>query len=134
MKPFMPILGRYTPGESQDFSGGTILSVCHSFYVRMKREEAEEKLRSIFRSLSPRAMIDHVILGHLKGAIRYNEAVFAISMTREDVLDETANAAWRNLGTLPQGEVTVNLLSVVPVSIGEQELRELTESVLYQES
>ena len=124
MKPFAPMLGKYVPKEPQNSTDGTILSVCHHFSENMKREDAEEKLRSVFRNFSPKAMVDHVILGHFKGTIRYGESIFAISITREDVLDETDNDAWKALTILPEGQVTVNLLSVVPVSITERELKQ----------
>lgn len=100
MKPFAPMLGKYVPKEPQNSTEGTILSVRHHFSENMKREDAEKKLRSVLRNLSPKAMVDHVILGHFKGAIRCGEAVFMVSMTREDVLDETANATWGKFHTL----------------------------------
>lgn len=127
MNPFVPMLGKYAPKEPRTSTEGTILSVRHLFHETMKREDAEEKLRSVFRSLSPKAMVDHVILGHFKGAIRCGEAVFMVSMTREDVLDETANEIWKSLITLPEGEVTVNLLSVVPVPVDEPEVGKTIE-------
>ena len=73
-------------------------------------------------------MTDHVVLGHFKGAIQNGEGVFAISVTREDVQDETANESWRNLTLLPEGEITVNLLSVIPVAVTERELMQAVAS------
>lgn len=125
MSSFGPMLGRYTPKEKTTDDEGTILSVRHMFRGPVRREDAEEKLRGIFRELSPDAMVDHVVLGHFKGAIRCDEAVFAISVTREDVLDETANQAWNDLTILPEGEVTVNLLSVIPVPVTKEKLEKL---------
>ena len=73
-------------------------------------------------------MTDHVVLGHFQGAIQNGEGVFATSVTREDVLDETANESWRNLTLLPEGEITVNLLSVIPVAVTERELMQAVAS------
>lgn len=117
------MLGKYAPNNKPPTKEGTVLSICHQFTCAVTREDAEEKLRSIFKKLSPKAMVDHVILGHFKGAIRYGGAVFSVSVTREAVLDETSNDAWKDLTILLEGEVTVNLLSVIPVSITEQELK-----------
>ena len=122
MKTFAPMLGKYEPQKTRSSPDGTVISIRHRLNGPLDRETAEEKLRRIFKDVAPGAMIDHVMLGHLKGAIQSGEGVFAISVTREDILDETANEAWRNLRILREGEITLNLLSVLPVPVTEQEL------------
>ena len=124
MSQYASMLGRYAPDRTPPTEEGTVLSIRHRFTAPVARKAAEEKLRTVFRSLSPKAMVDRVILGHFKGAIHCGEAVFAISVTRAEVLDETGNEAWNGLAVLPEGEVTLNLLSVVPVPVTERELRE----------
>ena len=122
MKTFAPMLGKYAPQKKQSSMEGTVISICHHINGSLEREIAEEKLRQIFKDIAPNAMIDYVILGHFKGAIQSGEGVYAISVTREDILDETANEAWRKLNILPEGEITVNLMSVLPIPVTEQEL------------
>ena len=122
MNTFAPMFGKYTLQATQSSPEGTVISVKHQFKGPLDRTAAEEKLRGIFRDFAPKAMTDHVILGHFKGSIQSGEAFFAISVTREDVPDETADERWKSLSFLPEGEVTVNLLTVLPVAVTEQDL------------
>lgn len=124
MSKFTPMLGRYA-SKYEAFSlspNGTILSVRRQLPEGVTPEIAVRSLRSLFQELAPLAMTDGMILGHFKSAIQSGEAVYALSATRADALDEAFNEAWSRLDCLTGGAVTVNLMSVVPVAITQEQL------------
>lgn len=124
MSSFKPMMGRYSKPALTE---GTVLSVYLKVNSPMEKVRAEKRFRDLFHKVGKFAMIDHVILGHLKGIIQANEAVFSLSMTREDVLDESQNQKWLESSAFENFEITLNLMSLIPVELTEGMLADIVK-------
>lgn len=126
MNKFPSMLGKYDSKSNATSvpDGSVILSAKRDLPEGMRKVMAEDHLHKLFQEIAPLATIEGVILGHFKGAIFSGDGVYALSSTRANVFDETATPQWNALETLSGGTVTVNLLSIVPVSVTQIQLEE----------
>lgn len=107
----------------------TILSVRRNYSVKKDKNAVADSLKQLFAETAPKVMTCGVVIGHFKGAIQCGEAVYALSVTREDVIDETTNPAWDALKVLENFTVTVNFLSILPCAVTEEELETALEQL-----
>ena len=102
----------------------TILSVKRALVwdTPISRIALESALRALFLELSQFVLIDGIVLGHLKGVLKTGTSVFSISVTREDSIDESPNTSWASMETVSCSDLTVNLLSIVPCELSDNDL------------
>lgn len=101
---------------------GTVLSVTRHFPGTAEKAAAVSALKELFLEIAPAVLVEGIVPGHFKGAIRCGEGVLALSVTRADAIDETQNPAWQALEVLQDFTVTVNLMSILPCSVTKADL------------
>ena len=102
----------------------TILSVKKTLVwdTPISRTALEAALRTLFLELSRFVLSDGIVLGHLKGVLKTGTSMFSVSVTREDSIDESQNASWTRMETVACSDLTVNLLSILPCELSNDDL------------
>lgn len=103
-------------------NNATVLSVSQQFSGKANRHILTAAFRNLFREISSKALVNGILPGHLKGVIQCGSGFFALSVTREDSVDETVNPQWEAMDFIENFKITVNLLSIFPVDISREEL------------
>lgn len=104
--------------------------------VRLTVEEAfppgewERRMTALFDRLFPCLETDGVATGHLKGAVRQGEACLFLSKTLFEGIDLHPSAQWGQRELVEQPTVTVNLISVLPVCLTEEQLEAMVRETL----
>jgi hypothetical protein len=118
-------------GSSSVPEDASLLSVRQVFALPepVGKEKVQNGLLKIFRKLIPSISVNGIIPGHLKASIKEGSALLALSATRSDSVDQTPNADWTELNTLQNFEIRINLLSIIPCSVSQEELEEMVHNL-----
>jgi len=92
--------------------------------------EWERRVTALFDRLFPCLEIDGVAVGHLKGAVRQGDACLFLSKTLREGIDLHPSAQWGRQKLVARPVVTVNLISVLPVSLTEGQLEGMVREAL----
>jgi hypothetical protein len=105
----------------------SLLSVRQDFALPepVSKEIIQNGLLQIFRELMPSVSMNGIIPGHLKASVKEGSALLALSATRSDAVDQTPNTDWTARKTLQNFEIRINLLSIIPCSVSQEELEEM---------
>jgi len=87
-------------------------------------QELRARGERCFLRLGERLGVDGIILGHIKGVIETEKSTLAFSVTRVGDADITELGDWQAQGSVSAFTMTVNVMSLVPAEIFEDDLFE----------
>lgn len=107
--------------------GATTLSFNRDFEFKepIPKTMLENDLVELFKLISEYVVVDGIVPGHLKGAVKQNSAFMVLSVTRGNEVNATGNGEWNRLDELRMFTLTVNVLSIFPCQLTVQGLEYL---------
>lgn len=108
----------------------TALSVSLTVDAACPPQEWEHRMKTLFDALFPHMEVGGTAAGHLKGAVCLGDARLFLSKTVREAIDLHPNPVWAGQEVIARPTVTVNLISVFPITLTEEAMEALARDIL----